>query len=187
MISKLTKTLLVLTLAVTCLAASEVYAWQQFQVSPRAMVMQQINTTEVTVVYHRPSVTRPEGSRRTSSVIWGEGVPYGQEWRAGANTATTIEFGKDVTINGSALKAGKYGFWVVPNRDEWTLIFGTAKDAWGIPYPGKDQEVLRVSTKPETAEHVERLAYYFSEVTADSGVLYLHWEKVRVPINIGAK
>lgn len=187
MFNKFTKALLVFAVVVSCLATSEAYSWQQALPSPKASVMQIIKTTEITVVYHRPSVTPPPDSRRTSSVIWGEGVPFSKVWRAGANNATTIEFGKDVTIQGEDLAAGLYSFWVIPERDEWTLIFSSEPDVWGTAYPGIDNDVLRVKTKPETAEHLERLTYYFPEVLSDSGVLYLHWEKIRVPINIKVK
>lgn len=33
-------------------------------------------------------------------------------WRAGANESTTIDFSTDVLIEGKALPAGKYGFFI---------------------------------------------------------------------------
>ena len=37
-------------------------------------------------------------------------VPFGKVWRTGANAATTLTFTDDVTIGGTEVKAGKYGF-----------------------------------------------------------------------------
>jgi len=187
MISKLTKALIVLIVVVTCLAVSEVYSWQRIDLSQEARVMQRIKTTDISVVYHRPSVTPPLGGRRTSSVIWGDVVPYSRVWRAGANEATTIEFSADVTINGEDLAAGLYSFWIVPEQDEWTLVFNSDPNVWGTEYAGEEKDVLRVKSNPESVDHLERLAYYFGEVEPESTVLYLHWEKLRVPINIAIK
>ncbi|CAI8182450.1 MAG: Uncharacterised protein [Flavobacteriaceae bacterium] len=37
--------------------------------------------------------------------------------------ATWLETNKDLEIDGKELKAGKYGFFVIPNQEEWTVIF----------------------------------------------------------------
>ena len=85
------------------------------QVSPAASVVQTVGLTEITISYHRPGVK--------GRTIWGDLVPYDKVWRAGANEATTIEFSHDVTVEGQALKAGKYGFFALPGQSEWTVIF----------------------------------------------------------------
>lgn len=187
MVSKLTKALLVLALVATFLPANEAFTWQRIDLSPEARVMQRIKTTDITVVYHRPSVTPPDSSDRTSSVIWGDVEPYGQIWRAGANEATTMEFSADVTIQGQELAAGLYSFWILLERNEWTLVFNSDPNVWGTQYPGESKDVLRVKSTPETVDHLERLAYFFEEVDSESTVLYLHWDKLRVPINIRIK
>ena len=40
----------------------------------------------------------------------------------GANSATTLTFSDDVTIGGTAIKAGKYGLLTIPNEKKWTII-----------------------------------------------------------------
>ena len=42
--------------------------------------------------------------------IWGDLVPNGKIWRAGANDATAITFAADVKVNGSDVAAGTYAF-----------------------------------------------------------------------------
>jgi hypothetical protein len=52
--------------------------------SQRAVAMQRVGLTDITITYHRPLV---KGRK-----IWGGIVPYGQVWRAGANENTTIQW-----------------------------------------------------------------------------------------------
>ena len=93
------------------------------QQSPFSSVTQRIGVTDVTIEYYSPAVKERK--------IWGEVVPYGQVWRAGANENTTISFEHDVEVEGKALKAGKYGFHIIPGEEEWILIFSTDNDKWG--------------------------------------------------------
>ena len=167
----------VITLLVFSFAfAGEVSAWQRVLISQGAKVSQTINTTTITVVYHRPGVK--------GRIIYGELVPYGEHWRTGANAATTLEFSKDVTVNGEPLATGRYGFWTIPRENgNWTLVFTSKPDVAGSPYkPGN--EVLEVDAKAETADHEEYMSFSFPVITPDSGILALRWEKLMVPINI---
>ena len=83
--------------------------------SPASSTTGQINGATISINYGSPSVK--------GRVIWGELVPFNKIWRAGANAATTIETDKDLTIEGSKLPAGKYAFFVIPNKKECVLIF----------------------------------------------------------------
>jgi hypothetical protein len=156
------------------------------EVSPRAKVSQTIGITEVTVVYHRPSVLRRE--------VWGKLVPYGfnnlgfgtskaSPWRAGANENTLITFQHDVAVAGSPLAAGTYGLFMALAPDGTvTVIFSRDTGSWGSFFYDPSRDALRVSTKLEDAPFHEQLSYDFSDVTKDSAVLALSWEKKRVPI-----
>ena len=72
------------------------------RVSPHARVMQTVGLTDLAVDYHRPAV----GGRR----IWGDLVPYGEVWRAGANENTVFETSTDVRVEGETLPAGSLVF-----------------------------------------------------------------------------
>lgn len=136
--------------------------------SPGASVSQMIGTGFVTVMYHRPGVK--------GRVIWGELVPHDELWRAGANGVTQIKFDDDVLIEGQKLAAGEYGFYILPNPDEWVLVFSTVSQ--GQPqYPGEEKDALRVTIGPAEAPMKERLQYGFEDVKDWSAVGYLHWEK----------
>ena len=140
--------------------------------SPAATATGKIGTTEVTVNYSSPAV---KGRR-----IWGGLVPYGQVWRAGANEATTVAFSKAVMVEGKALPAGKYGFFVLPTEKQWTVIFNKVPNQWGAFEYDQKQDALRVMVTPrKAAAMAERLAY---AVTPKG--LVLRWEKLEVPIII---
>src|SRR6187401_667501 len=93
------------------------------QPSQAALVRQRVGVTDITINYHRPLVNGRK--------IWGELVPLGQVWRAGANENTTIEFSSPVSVEGKPLSAGKYGLHMIPNAESWTIIFSKMAVAWG--------------------------------------------------------
>lgn len=134
-------------------------------------LMQEIGLTEFFVRYSRPSV---KGRKKH---IWGQLVPYGKVWRAGANEATTIEFSSDVKINGKPLKKGKYAIFVIPQkREDWTFIFNTAIDSWGKEAYNEANDVLRVSATVEKSKFQETLAYDFDKILENEATFILRWE-----------
>lgn len=134
-------------------------------------LMQEIGLTEFFVRYSRPSVKGRKGD------IWGELVPYGQVWRAGANEATTIEFSSDVKINGKPLKKGKYAIFVIPQKKgDWTFIFNTAVDSWGKEAYNEANDVLRVNATVEKSTFQETLAYDFDKILENEATFILRWE-----------
>ena len=140
--------------------------------------MQTIGMTDLVVDYHRPAV-----SGRT---IWGELVPFGELWRAGANENTTFETSTEVQIEGSTLPAGRYGLHTLPGENEWTLIFSSMADAWGSYFYDPSEDVLRVTVSPHEAPMQERLSYSFEDPDLASTTLVLRWERLAVPIRITA-
>ncbi|MFZ3272831.1 MAG: DUF2911 domain-containing protein, partial [Lutibacter sp.] len=69
------------------------------QESPRKQATGKVGEITVDIDYGSPSVK--------GRTIWGELVPFGKVWRAGANENTTFSFDKDVKIGDSNIKAGK--------------------------------------------------------------------------------
>ncbi len=141
------------------------------QASPYAEVKQRIHTTDVEITYHRPGVK--------GRTIWGEVVPFGKVWRAGANNNTTFECTTEVTIEGQKLPAGKYGFHVIPEKEEWTIAFNSVNNAWGSFTYDASKDVLKVKIKPQSTEHHEWLQFGFDDLSEDSATCYLAWEKVK--------
>jgi hypothetical protein len=144
--------------------------------SQHAKVSQTIGITDITINYHRPLANDRK--------IWGGLVPYGQVWRAGANENTTITFSDPVTIEGKQLDKGTYGLHMIPNADEWTIIFSKNSSAWGSFTYDQSEDALRVNVKPQAAETHNALTYDFDKVQPDSAVVELEWEKVAVPFKV---
>lgn len=145
--------------------------------SQRQEIVQNVGDGKVTIVYHRPNTK--------SRKVWGDLVKYGEVWRSGANENTTIEFTRDVTINGQPLPAGKYGFHTIPGEKEWTLIFNKVNDAWGSFTYKQENDALRVKVVPVSLGTMqESLAYEFDNVTANSTEAALSWERLRVPFTV---
>ncbi|HEX8814052.1 MAG TPA: DUF2911 domain-containing protein [Terriglobales bacterium] len=144
--------------------------------SQESKVMQRIGITDITITYHRPRVKGRQ--------IWGKVVPYGEVWRAGANENTTITFTDAVAIEGKHLPAGTYGLFMLPNQNEWTVIFSKIDTAWGSFTYKEADDALRVTIKPQTADFHEALTYDFDDLNPNSTVATLRWEKVAVPFKI---
>ncbi len=144
--------------------------------SQRAQVTQRIGITDITVNYHRPLVNGRK--------IWGGLVPYGQVWRAGANENTTITFPDAVMIEGKPLEAGIYGLHMIPNEDQWTLIFSKMHTAWGSFSYKEAEDALRVTVKPQSADLHNALTYDFDQLQPDSAVVVMSWDKLAVPFKV---
>lgn len=147
--------------------------------SPDATVSQYIGVTKISVDYSSPAV---KGRK-----IWGELVPFGEVWRTGANEATTITFSDPVTINGNELTAGTYGIHMIPNANEWEIIFSKDVRVDGSSTFDPKKEVLRVKVKPEENPFTERMTFLFTDVTDNSGNVALVWDKLKVSFKIEVK
>jgi tetratricopeptide (TPR) repeat protein len=156
--------------------------------SQNATVTQTVGISKIYINYSRPSVNGRE--------IWGKLVPYGMNnlgfgtatespWRAGANENTIIKFTDDVTIEGQALAAGKYGLHMIVNEDGGaTVIFSKKHSAWGSFFYEPSEDALRVDIQTKEIPHVEQLTYDFVDVTANSATAVLNWEKKQFPFKI---
>jgi hypothetical protein len=181
---------LVLTLALLMALPSVALAQgNRIPASLRATVTQKLGTDAViTIDFGRPGV---KGRK-----IWGGLVPYGMNpgnqysknkpypWRAGANENTTIEFNKNVLIEGKPLPAGKYGIHMIPGEKEWIVIFSKKNDDWGSFGYTQDNDALRVTVIPVKAPHQEWLTFGFDDLAGTSATAYLHWEQLKVPFKI---
>jgi hypothetical protein len=148
------------------------------RVSPKSTVQQTVGLTEISVVYSRPGVKGRQ--------VFGELVPYGKVWRTGANEATVITFGDDVTIEGEKLAAGSYSLHTIPGEGEWTVIFNRKADQWGSYEYKAEDDALRVSVRSKKlSQPSELLTISFPKIETESAVMVLDWADVRVPVRVG--
>jgi hypothetical protein len=154
----------------------EIIPLEEVRKSQAAAVSQRLANTEITLTYSRPVARGRE--------LFGALVPYDQVWNPGADQATAVAFTRDVQINDQPLQAGKYSVWAIPRPQNWTLIFSRAADVYHTPYPGEDQDALRLDVAPEEGPHMEALMFYFPEVEGKDATLHLHWGNVILPLSI---
>ena len=147
--------------------------------SPKASVTQIIGVCTVTVNYSRPSVRNRK--------IFGDLVPYGKVWRAGANEATTISFNYPIQIGGKQIPSGTYGLFMIPNEQEWTIILNKDWNQWGAYNYNEADDIVRVGVVPKNDGNIEMCIYSFVDVDKTKGVLRLQWENVKVDIEIGTE
>ena len=144
--------------------------------SQGAQISQRIGITDITIHYHRPLVNDRK--------VWDALVPYGKVWRAGANENTTITFSDPVQVEGKPLDKGTYGLHMIPNADEWTIIFSKNSTSWGSFTYDEKEDALRVTVKPKAADMHNALTYDFDDLQKDSAVVELEWEKIAVPFKV---
>lgn len=145
--------------------------------SPKGQVMQTVGLTEITITYHSPGVKGRE--------IFGGLVSYGEMWRTGANKATSIEFSKAVTINGTELDAGKYSLFTIPKEDNWTIIINSETELWGTGGYSKENDVARFSVTPKTLNRsIERMRFVFDDFDNESATIALEWDRTHIPFEV---
>lgn len=140
------------------------------QPSPFSKVEQKVGLTDVTLEYSRPSMR--------GRTIFGDLVPYGKLWRAGANKNSIITFSTDAVINGTALKAGSYAIFVTPHERSWEIAFYSNTENWGAPKE-LDRSKIAANIKVETMKapmKVETFTMTFDNLTNSSAELAFLWE-----------
>ena len=150
----------------TAFLAVSVSAYSQWNIpaaSPRQSVEQQFSMSKISLDYGRPAV---KGRK-----VFGELVPFGQVWRAGANSATKITFEQSIDFGGKVVPAGIYGVFVIPQEKEWKIILNKDANQWGaysyderlniidITVPTQKlteaQEVFEIALNPKDENNVD--------------------------------
>lgn len=132
--------------------------------------------TLVKINYHSPGVR--------NRIIWGGLVPYGEVWVTGAHNATSFEFSQSVVIGGKELPPGKYAFFTIPGKNEWTLIINKHWDQHLASEYDQNDDLVRVVVKPKKNSHVERLQYFIENLQTKNPRIAINWEKVRLELPV---
>ncbi|WP_339652584.1 DUF2911 domain-containing protein [uncultured Maribacter sp.] len=152
---------------------TEKVSTEKKKLSPHTSTMAMVSGAHIHIDYSSPGVR--------NRIIFGGLLPYDAVWQAGAHMATWMETNKDLSIDGKELKAGKYGFFVIPNEEEWTIIFNTNWDQHGKDEYDEKDDVLRFKVIPKISGDIqEHLEYKIIKTTGTSGTIGLSWEKVVV-------
>lgn len=147
------------------------------QPSPTQTVKQNFGLSSIELSYSRPGV---KGRK-----VFGDLVPYGKVWRTGANNATTLTFGDDVTIGGTKVKAGKYGLLAIPEKKSWTIIISKQTDVTSPAAYKQDQDVVRVEAKTNgLSDAIETFTIEFANVKPTSCDIEIKWDKTSVSLPV---
>ncbi|MDO6438945.1 DUF2911 domain-containing protein [Cyclobacterium sp. 1_MG-2023] len=154
--------------------------------SPASFVSQNVGFTKISIDYSSPGVK--------GRTIFGDLVPYGSPWRAGANAPTTIEFSTVVNIGGQTLNAGKYSIFITPNQSgNWTIHFNNKGNAiYAYMQEGKvnaaalaKDDAVSLSVSPvKSMESKERLSYSISAEDNKVARVTFEWEKFKFSFEI---
>ncbi len=144
--------------------------------SPHTEAMAMINGAHIHVDYSSPGVR--------DRIIFGGLVGYNSVWQAGAHMATWIETDKDLEFENGTLPAGKYGFFLIPRKDQpWSVIFNSRWAQHGKDDYKESEDVLRLEIKPEENEEIqESLRYEVVKENDRKGILIFSWEKKRIEL-----
>lgn len=169
-------------LLITALFAISVSAYSQWTLpaaSPRATVEQQFSMSKITVDYGRPGV---KGRK-----VFGDLVPYGKVWRAGANSSTKIEFRQSINFGGVTVPAGKYGLYILPNEKDWKIILNSDSQSWGTAYDASKDLYSVVVPVQKMADRQEFFEIALQPLDDNAIDLVFKWDNVKaaVPMKTG--
>ncbi|WP_276135275.1 DUF2911 domain-containing protein [Polluticoccus soli] len=147
--------------------------------SPTTKITQDFSTSTIELSYSRPSI---RGRK-----IFGDIVPYNTVWRTGANSATKIKFGEDVTFGGVPVKAGEYALYTVPGATEWEVILNKGVGNWGAMGYNTADDIARFKVPSKAInETVSSFTMGINDITFNTANLDMAWEKTKVTIPIKA-
>ena len=164
-------------LLITALFAISVSAYSQWTLpaaSPRAAVEQQFSMSKITIDYGRPGV---KGRK-----VFGDLVPYGKVWRAGANSSTKIEFRQSINFGGVVVPAGKYGLYILPNEKDWKIILNSDSQSWGTAYDAS-KDLYSVVVPVQKMAHRQEFFEIALQPLDDNAIdLVFKWDNVKAAV-----
>lgn len=147
--------------------------------SPTSKLTQEFSTSNIEISYSRPSM---RGRK-----IFGELVAFGNVWRTGANSATKVKFGEDVTVGGQAVKAGEYAIYTIPGATEWEIILNKGVGNWGNAGYDKADDVARFKIAPKALDkNVQTFTINIGNITYSTCNIEMMWEKTKIIIPVKA-
>ncbi len=145
--------------------------------SPTQTIKQDFGLSNIELSYSRPGV---KGRK-----IFGDVVPFGKVWRTGANNATIITFGDEVTIGGTKVPAGKYGLLTIPDKKTWTIIISKQADVTSPADYKQDMDVIRVTADVNSSKSsTESFTIQFANIKPTTCELQIAWDKSQVVLPI---
>lgn len=147
--------------------------------SPPAQATVSLEGHNISIDYSAPSM---RGRK-----IFGGLVPYGKEWRTGANEATTIKSDVNLKIGNLGVPAGTHTLYTIPEENGWTLIINNQTGQWGTVYDqSKDLGRVKMEEGVIPSSPVEVFQIKFEHTKDLSTQLHLEWETTNVYVPVTA-
>ncbi len=148
--------------------------------SIKAEAVGKLSDTEVKITYYSPAVR--------GRIIWGGLVPFDKVWVTGAHSATSIEFSHGLIVNDKTIPAGKYAFFTIPGKKDWTIILNKNWRQHLTDHYDEKEDLIRIKVTPETEEKMQERLRYVVEVNSDSeGEIVVYWEKLEISLPFKVK
>jgi hypothetical protein len=147
--------------------------------SPAAKAETTLAGKTITIKYNAPSM---RGRK-----IMGNLVPYGQEWRTGANPATTLITPVDLMIGDLKVPAGTYTLFTLPSADTWQFIVSTKTGEWGVPYPAGSDLGRTPMMKKTLPSPQEAMSISFEHTAGNKTQLHVKWDTTDVYVPVAAQ
>ncbi len=147
--------------------------------SPPASTSVAIGGKKISIQYHAPSMHARK--------IFGGLEPYHKVWRAGANEATALHTGADLTIGNLNVPKGDYTLFIWLDPAQWQLIVNKQTGQWGLEYH-QDRDLGRVPmqmSKPPSP--IDTFKITLSEAGGNRGLLRMEWENTIASIPFTVK
>jgi len=171
--------LFLLTLAIAIVLSAEAQQLKTPAPSPTQTIKQDFGLSSIELSYSRPGIKNRK--------VFGDLVPFGKVWRTGANNATTISFGEEVTVGGTKIKPGKYGLLTIPDKDNWTIIISKSTNTTSPSDYKQEDDIVRVNVKPQSMkDKLETFTMQFANVKPSTVELQMMWENTAVALPISA-
>ena len=143
--------------------------------SPLAIVAARYKDSYLKITYSQP--------HKRGRAVFGSLVPFGQIWRTGANETTELTITRDITLNGSVVKAGTYSLFTIPEKNEWTIIVNSDVGQWGSYTYNQKLDVLRFTAPVQLLTDVVYEPFTITfEQHNEKGDLILCWDKTKVSV-----
>ena len=146
--------------------------------SPAAETSVEVGGKKIAIKYSAPSM---RGRK-----IFGDLVPFGQVWRAGANEATAFHTDAALSIGNLSVPPGDYTLYVLPTANSWELVVNKQTGQWGTVYnAGNDLGRVKMALS-KAAAPVETYKMTLSK-DGPGAKLQLEWENTVATISIAVK
>ena len=153
-------------------------------------------TAQVNLSVPRDSTVPPASIRidygqphlRGRALHTGNLVPLDSVWRLGANAATELETGVDLTSGGQPVPKGKYSLYALPTARGWKLIINKNTGQWGTNYVA-EHDLVRIDLKKRTlTQPIESFSMWLiPQQGAGAGELRFAWGDAELSTNWAVK